>query len=149
MFNRPSLSQAPQGAETTFGDILLPILVVGAIVGGAWYNLIRHLPAPETRPNQEVVAIPAPEPPPQIMPEAPPPPAPKSAPKVDDLVSLESVDGRAIKAKILVITEKTVFIRREDGQTFDLPVERLTAESKAKVEEHRLAKIHGGSVGSN
>lgn len=53
------------------------------------------------------------------------------------LITLESTDGRAIRARILVVTDTSVFIRREDGQTFDLRFDSLTPESKRRVEEAR------------
>lgn len=60
-----------------------------------------------------------------------------------DLVSLESTDGRTVEAKILALTKTTVVIRREDGQTFDLPLDRLTPESKERIAEYRAEKRKG------
>jgi hypothetical protein len=56
------------------------------------------------------------------------------------LVPLQSTDGRTINAKILTLTKETVLIRREDGQTFDLPLKRLTLDSVQRIEEYRAAK---------
>ena len=60
-----------------------------------------------------------------------------------DLLSLESTDGRTVQAKVLALTKTTVLIRREDGQTFDLPLDQLTDESKRRIEEYRAAKRSG------
>ncbi len=62
-----------------------------------------------------------------------------------DLLSLESSDGRTVQAKVLALTKTTVLIRREDGQTFDLPLDQLTDDSKRRIEEYRAAK-RGGVV---
>jgi hypothetical protein len=56
------------------------------------------------------------------------------------LMPLQSTDGRTINAKILTLTKETVLIRREDGQTFDLPLNRLTLDSIQRIEEYRAAK---------
>lgn len=60
-----------------------------------------------------------------------------------DLLSLESTDGRTVQAKVLALTKTTVLIRREDGQTFDLPLDQLTDNSKRRIEEYRVAKRNG------
>lgn len=60
-----------------------------------------------------------------------------------DLLSLESTDGRTVQAKVLALTKTTVLIRREDGQTFDLPLDQLTDDSKRRIEEYRAAKRSG------
>ncbi len=70
------------------------------------------------------------------------PQAPERKP-VSDILSLESTDGRTVQAKVLALTKSTVLIRREDGQTFDLPLEKLTEDSKRRIEEYRAAKRSG------
>lgn len=70
------------------------------------------------------------------------PQAPERKP-VSAILSLQSTDGRTVQAKILALTKTTVLIRREDGQTFDLPLDQLTAESKQRIEEYRAAKRTG------
>ena len=62
---------------------------------------------------------------------------------VSDLLSLESNDGRTVQAKVLALTKTTVLIRREDGQTFDLPLDQLTDDAKRRIEEYRAAKRSG------
>lgn len=64
-------------------------------------------------------------------------------PPVSDLLALESTDGRTVRAKALALTKTTVLIRREDGQTFDLPLDQLTDKSKRRIEEYRAAKRSG------
>ena len=60
-----------------------------------------------------------------------------------DLLSLESTDGRTVQARVLALTKTTALIRREDGQTFDLPLDHLTDDSKRRIEEYRAAKRSG------
>ena len=62
---------------------------------------------------------------------------------VSEIITLESTDGKTVLAKVLALTKTTVLIRREDGQTFDLPLERLTTESKQRIENYREAKRAG------
>ena len=62
---------------------------------------------------------------------------------MSDILSLQSTDGRTVQAKILALTKTTVLIRREDGQTFDLPLEQLTADSRQRIQEYRTAKRTG------
>ncbi|MCF7788197.1 MAG: hypothetical protein K9N47_18890 [Prosthecobacter sp.] len=71
-----------------------------------------------------------------------PPPAPERKP-VSAIIPLQSTDGRTVQAKILALTKTTVLIRREDGRTFDLPLDQLTADSKQRIEEYRTAKRTG------
>ena len=92
---------------------------------------------PQSAPAQPVVTS-APQAAPAPVTQA----AAAPATTVSDLIDLQSTDGRAIRAKILVISDASVFIRREDGQTFDLPFARLTQESKDKIEEYRLSRIY-------
>jgi len=105
-------------------------------------SLPLNPPTLPTPPAQESPAVPLPRLP---TPPDPPKPVQEEMPKPDaapvaDMISLESVDGRMIKAKVLTLTLKTVLIRREDGQTFELPLDRLTAESKRRIFEYREAK---------
>lgn len=72
----------------------------------------------------------------------PPPPAPKPKP-ASDIISLQNTDGRTVQARILALTKTTVLIRREDGQTFDLPLDQLTDDSKDRIDEYRTAKRTG------
>lgn len=58
-------------------------------------------------------------------------------------LSLQSTDGRTIQARVLAFTKDTVVIRREDGETFDLPLERLTQDSRQRIDEYRAAKRTG------
>ena len=98
------------------------------------YHERANKPAPESEP---AVATPA-----TAVKPATPPPVPERKP-ISDILSLESTDGRTVKAKVLALTKTTVLIRREDGQTFDLPLDRLTPDSKLRIEEYRAAKRAG------
>ncbi len=71
-----------------------------------------------------------------------PPPPPERKP-VSNIISLQSTDGRTVQAKVLALTKTTVLIRREDGQTFDLPLDQLTDDSKERIDEYRTAKRTG------
>lgn len=71
----------------------------------------------------------------------PPPPAPPKV--VNEMVSLESTDGRTIKARITAFTKESIVIRREDGESFDLPLEKLTEGSRKLVEEQHAARRAG------
>lgn len=72
------------------------------------------------------------------------PAAPLPEPKAgSEVIELQSTDGKTIRAKVLTITKETVLIQREDGQTFDLPLSRLTPESKQRIDDYRAAKRAG------
>ncbi|WP_395751835.1 hypothetical protein [Prosthecobacter sp.] len=62
---------------------------------------------------------------------------------VSEMIELQSTDGKTIRAKVLTLTKDTVMIQREDGQTFDLQLDRLTPESKQRIETYRAAKRTG------
>lgn len=55
----------------------------------------------------------------------------------NEILTLISKDGQTIKAKVIALTTKTVLIRREDGQTFDLPLDRLSDESVQAIKAER------------
>jgi hypothetical protein len=124
-------------APTWFGYAVKAILALAVIFYAMdWYFERAVSPAPANEP-----AV--------VTPTAPPaavitsnPPVPKAKP-ANEIISLESTDGKTVKAKVLALTTTTVLIRREDGQTFDLPLDRLTAESKKRIEEYRAAKRAG------
>lgn len=57
-----------------------------------------------------------------------------------ELMEVESTDGRRILGKILVVTTTSIFVRRDDGQEFEIPLSRLTAETKQRIAQHRDSK---------
>ncbi len=125
---------------TLFGHVVKALLVLAVI----FYAMDRYYeravgPSPAKEPAVETPNAPT-APAAAIITPKPPAPKPKPA---SEIISLESTDGKTVKAKILALTTTTVLIRREDGQTFDLPLERLTAESKQRIEEYRAAKRAG------
>lgn len=122
MFERPLPPKLRPAPEPTGTRTAFQLLLLIALLGGAWYWFGGQLPAG---------LVPGPES------DTTAPPKRKPNP----LLSLQSTDGRLIEAEILVITDKSVFIRRGDGQTFDLPLERLSADSKKKIEHYRLGRI--------
>lgn len=54
-----------------------------------------------------------------------------------DYVRLTSTDGRVIQAKILALSKDTVIIKRDDGQQFEISLDRITPESKVQIEAYR------------
>lgn len=60
--------------------------------------------------------------------------AEKSAMVDNDMLVLESKDGRTIRAQILTISTKDVFIRRDDKKEFRVPLSQLTDASLQKVQ---------------
>ncbi len=122
---------------TLFGYAVKGILVLAAI----FYAIDKYqekgggpAPSPESEP---AVATPA-----AAVKNTPAPQTPERKP-VSEIIALESTDGKTIQAKVLALTKTTVLIRRADGQTFDLPIDRLTADSKQRIEEYRAAKRAG------
>ncbi|WP_395736664.1 hypothetical protein [Prosthecobacter sp.] len=59
------------------------------------------------------------------------------------MIELQSTDGRSLRAKILTLTKDAVLIQREDGQTFELELDRLTPDSKKRIDDYRAAKQAG------
>ena len=130
-------------APTWFGYAVKAILALAVI----FYAMDRYYEravglGPAKEPAVETSTAPTAPTAPTAAIITPNPPAPKPKP-VSEIISLESTDGKTVKAKVLALTTTTVLIRREDGQTFDLPLERLTAESKQRIEEYRAAKRAG------
>ena len=65
---------------------------------------------------------------------------PDQRPKSDEvlppgMIMLVSQDGRNMNARVLMLTKETVLIRRQDGESFDLPLDRLTPETIKRVKE--------------
>jgi|GEM_PF-2794775 len=126
---------------TLFGYVVKAILALAVI----FYAMDKYQ---EYSVRQEkAVSTPTANEPAETTPHLPakadtPPQMPDSKP-VSELVSLQSTDGRNVQARILALTKTTVLIRREDGQTFDLPLDRLTPDSKQRIEEYRAAKRQG------
>lgn len=126
---------------TLFGYVVKAVLALAVI----FYAMdkyheyaISHEPAISPAPaNEPAVAAPT-----VAVKNDTPPPAPEHKP-VSAIISLQSTDGRTVQAKILALTKTTVLIRREDGQTFDLPLDQLTSDSKQRIEEYRTAKRTG------
>lgn len=126
----------------------------GSIVKGAALFVLACVVLPvvfrafrERTEGEAPTSIPAKETPTAPAPPIPPAPlgsvtehAPKPETVPPDMISLDSVDGRTITAKVLTLTKETVLIRRDDGQTFDLPLDRLTPESIKRIEDYREAK---------
>ena len=123
-------------APTWFGYAVKAILALAVI----FYVMDRYFERPVV-PAPAVATPTAPTAPTAAI-ITPNPPASKPKP-VSEIISLESTDGKTVKAKVLALTTTTVLIRREDGQTFDLPLDRLTAESKQRIEEYRAARRAG------
>jgi hypothetical protein len=57
----------------------------------------------------------------------------------DDMIILESTDGRTIRAQILTLSERDVFVRRDDKHEVRIPLNQLTEESRRKVETFRTS----------
>ena len=53
--------------------------------------------------------------------------------KVSSKITLTSTDGRKIKVELQHATDSAVTVRRADGQTFTLPLERLIPENRAYI----------------
>ena len=111
-------------------SVLVFVLKLTAVIAGLLYAWHRFMPASFTSVTggETVLTMSAPN--------------PKNSANlpVGDLISLKSTDGRMIRAKVLSLTKEKALIRREDGQTFILPLDRLTAESKKRIEEFQDAK---------
>lgn len=59
---------------------------------------------------------------------------------ITDEIHLKSTDGREIRVKILAVSKTTVIVRRDDGQEFEIPLERLSADSVERIDAYRAAK---------
>ncbi len=130
-------------APTWFGFAVKTILALAVIFYAMdRYNERAARPAPANEPAVETPTAPTATTAPAAAVIIPNPSVPKPKP-ISEIISLESTDGKTVKAKVLALTTTTVLIRREDGQTFDLPLDRLTAESKQRIEEYRAAKRAG------
>lgn len=127
-------------------SLFTKIMVVLAGVAVVFYAMDQYVVYSNKTPAVPDAAV-SPEPAPAT--EAPAPATvagvtTPSAPKtVNEMVSLESTDGRTIQARILAFTKESIVIRREDGESFDLPLEKLTAGSRKLVEEQRAARRAG------
>jgi hypothetical protein len=53
---------------------------------------------------------------------------------------LMSTDGREIRATVIAVSKTTVIVRREDGQEFEIALERLSPDSRELIEAYRAAK---------
>lgn len=134
--------EIPNYKPPTFSGYVLKAALVLAVVIYATERYhdyaISHATAisPPSR-NEPAVAAPA-----VAVKNDSPPPAPERK-SASGIISLKSTDGRTVQAKILALTKTTVLIRREDGQTFDLPLNQLTDDSIKRIEEYRTAKRTG------
>lgn len=147
MFTRPQTHQAPPKDRAFLRAFVHFLLFVGLLAAGWYWRYGR-----EGAGSGETVSIPVPTasnpfasgvyttPSPAPAP-VPIPATPQSRPV--EWIKLESTDGRSINAQVLVITDTSVFIRREDGQKFDLPFARLTPDSKQRVLDVRMNRIYG------
>ncbi|QIF02982.1 hypothetical protein [Roseimicrobium sp. ORNL1] len=57
----------------------------------------------------------------------------------NDMLVLESKDGRTIRAQILTLTQRDVFVRRDDKLEVRVPLSQLTDASLRKVEAFRTS----------
>jgi hypothetical protein len=57
----------------------------------------------------------------------------------NEMLVLESKDGRTIRAQILTLTQRDVFVRRDDKQEVRVPLSQLTDASLRKVETFRTS----------
>ncbi|RBP42348.1 hypothetical protein DES53_10652 [Roseimicrobium gellanilyticum] len=74
-----------------------------------------------------------------------PTPAPAAAPLPTEVREWKSADGRPMKAALLRFTDATgatAHFRREDGQEFQVPVDKFSAEDQAELK--RLYQAAGG-----
>lgn len=128
MFERPQPLKPPP-PDRAFLRAFIHFLLFAALLAGGWYWKYGR----EESDADETAAVTA-----AAIPGAPGAPAPVPAPpKPVEWIKLDSTDGRTIRAEILVISDSSVFIRREDGQKFDLPFTRLTPESKQRIMDAR------------
>lgn len=58
-------------------------------------------------------------------------------PPGNEMIVLESTDGRSIRAQILTLTPTTVIIRREDKVEFLIPLSKFTAETIQRLDAYR------------
>jgi hypothetical protein len=65
--------------------------------------------------------------------------AEESAMVDNDMLVLESKDGRTIRAQILTLTQRDVFVRRDDKLEVRVPLSQLTDASLRKVETFRTS----------
>lgn len=86
-------------------------------------------------------------PPGKLATHAEPPPGDPAAgsksivPRVEQtgFMEIESTDGRKIRAKILTLTITSVFVRRDDGSEFEIPLSRLTDTTRKNINDWRAA----------
>ena len=65
---------------------------------------------------------------------------------VADLIELDDVQGRSIKAELIRKTGDVVSVLRDNGRTYDIPLARFSEESKRKIEEWEIAQSRKGPL---
>ncbi|WP_395732469.1 hypothetical protein [Prosthecobacter sp.] len=127
-------------SPSLLGRVIKAVIVVAVIyyAVGKYHEHKNSAASGEVAPGHAPATVP---PAVAVKQEAQPPQPERTA--AGDLIPLESTDGRTVQARVLALTKTTVLIRREDGQTFDLPLEKLTGDSQRRIEEYRAAKRSG------
>lgn len=143
LYPEPPKKLLPPPKPTSLFTKIMVVLAGVAVVFYAMDQYVAHSNKKPAVPDAAVSpgAAPATEAPaPGTVPGAAAPGTPKV---VNEMVSLESTDGRTIQARITAFTKESIVIRREDGESFDLPLEKLTEGSRKLVEEQRAARRAG------
>ena len=143
LYPEPAKKALPAPEPPTLLGLIVKMLLAVAVLFYFTDLYIEYSPLANSTPAGDSPSATTPGP---AATPAVPPAKSAAAPELkpgSDLLSLESTDGRTVQAKVLAPTKTTVLIRREDGQTFDLPLDQLTDDSKRRIEEYRAVKRSG------